>query len=107
MLEQERKAIQPHQEEIEVINLGTEEDKKEIKIGALLDARAKERIVELLREYSDIFAWSYKDMPGSEFNHCSTQTQISFLSLLFQIKTQENSKKFDEHIKNLTNVHHP
>jgi len=44
--------------------LGTEEDKKEIKIGALLDARVKERIVELLREYSDIFAWSYKDMPG-------------------------------------------
>jgi len=64
MLEQERKAIQPHQEEIEVINLGTEEDKKEIKIEALLDARVKERIVELLREYSDIFAWSYKDMPG-------------------------------------------
>ena len=28
------------------------------------DARVKERIVELLREYSDIFAWSYKDMPG-------------------------------------------
>jgi len=44
--------------------LGTEEDKKEIKIGALLDARVKRRIVELLREYSNIFAWSYKDMPG-------------------------------------------
>ena len=54
----------PHQEEIEVINLGTEEDKKEIKIGALLNARVKERIIELLREYPDIFAWSYKDMPG-------------------------------------------
>jgi len=64
MLEQERKAIQPHQEEIEVINLGTEEDKKEMKIGALLDASVKERIIELLREYPDIFAWSYKDMPG-------------------------------------------
>ena len=44
--------------------MGTEEDRKEIKIGALLDARVKGRIVELLREYSDIFAWSYKDMPG-------------------------------------------
>ena len=44
--------------------MGTEEDKKEIKIGALLDARVKGRIVELLREYSDIFAWSYRDMPG-------------------------------------------
>ena len=58
MLEQERKVIRPHQEEIEVINLGTEEDKKEI------NPRVKERIIELLREYPDIFAWSYKDMPG-------------------------------------------
>jgi hypothetical protein len=64
MLEQERKAIQPHQEEIEIVNLGTEEDMKEIKIGALLDATIKERVIELLREYADIFAWSYKDMPG-------------------------------------------
>jgi len=30
----------------------------------LLDAKVKERLVELLREYSNIFAWSYKDMPG-------------------------------------------
>jgi len=51
MLEQQRKAIQPHQEEIETINLGTDEVKKEIKIRALL-------------EYADIFAWSYKDMLG-------------------------------------------
>ncbi|XP_039683784.1 uncharacterized protein [Medicago truncatula] len=64
MLEQERKAIQPHKEEIELINLGTEEDKKEIKIGASLEASVKNRIIELLKEYDDIFAWSYKDMPG-------------------------------------------
>ncbi|XP_039687894.1 uncharacterized protein [Medicago truncatula] len=64
MLEQERKTIQPHQEEIEIINLGTEEDKKEIKIGALLEVSVKKRIIELLREYNEIFAWSYKDMPG-------------------------------------------
>jgi hypothetical protein len=63
MLEQERKVIQPHQEEIEIINLGTEEDKKEVKIGALLDATVKKRVIEHLREYADIFAWSYKDMP--------------------------------------------
>ena len=64
MLEQEKRVIQPHQEEIEIINLGTEEDKKEIKIGALLDATVKERIIALLKEYADIFAWTYKDMPG-------------------------------------------
>jgi len=64
ILEQERRVIQPHQEEIEIINLGTEEDKKEIKIGVLLDATVKERVIVILKEYADIFAWTYKDMPG-------------------------------------------
>jgi len=49
---------------MEIINLGTDEDKKEIKIGALLDATVKERVIELLKEYADIFAWSYEDMPS-------------------------------------------
>jgi len=44
--------------------LGTEEDKKEIKIGASLDPTVKKRIIELLKEYVDIFAWSYQDMSG-------------------------------------------
>jgi len=64
MLEQERRAIQLHQEEVEIINLGTEEDKKEITISALLDATVKERVIALLKEYADIFAWTYKDMPS-------------------------------------------
>jgi len=68
LLEQERKTIQPHEEAIEVINLGTEEDKKEIKIGASLEASVKKRVVELLKEYVDIFAWSYKDMSGLDTN---------------------------------------
>jgi len=38
LLEQERKTIQPYGETLEVINLGSEEDKKEIKIGASLEA---------------------------------------------------------------------
>lgn len=37
LLEQEEKAIQPHQEEIELINLGTEDNKREIKVGAALE----------------------------------------------------------------------
>ena len=68
LLEQERKTIQPHEEAIEVINLGTEEDKKEIKIGASLEASVKKQVVELLKEYVDIFAWSYRDMPGLDTN---------------------------------------
>ena len=63
-MEREKKTIQPHEELVEVINLGTEEDKREVKIGASLEATVKRRVIELLKEYADVFAWSYQDMPG-------------------------------------------
>ncbi|KAI5433245.1 hypothetical protein KIW84_020505 [Lathyrus oleraceus] len=36
----------------------------EVKIRALLEESAKRGLIELLREYVDVFAWSYEDMPG-------------------------------------------
>ncbi|KAI5443040.1 hypothetical protein KIW84_011900 [Lathyrus oleraceus] len=64
LLKQEERVIQPHQESVEVINLGTEDAKREIKIGAALEDNVKKGLIELLQEYVDIFAWSYQDMPG-------------------------------------------
>ena len=64
LLQQEERTIQPHEEPIEVVNLGTEEDKKEVKIGANLEESVKARLIALLREYVDIFAWSYEDILG-------------------------------------------
>src|ERR1044072_2845569 len=45
LLQQEERAIQPHEEQVEVVNLGTDEDRKEIKIGAGLENSVKERLV--------------------------------------------------------------
>jgi len=56
LLEQERRTIQPYGEELEVINLGTKKDKKEVKIRASLGPTVKKQIIELLKEYVDIFA---------------------------------------------------
>ena len=53
---QEEKSIQPHKEPIEVINLGTEEDKKEVKIGANLEDSVKGRLVKMLHDYVEVFA---------------------------------------------------
>ena len=64
LLKQEEKVIQPNQDSIEVVNIGTEEVIREVKIGADLEESIKVRLIDLLREYSDIFAWSYEDMPG-------------------------------------------
>ena len=56
LLIMEDKQILPHQEITELINLGTDDEKKEVKIGSSLDSSAKEEITALLREYADIFA---------------------------------------------------
>ena len=58
------RATQPHEEPVEVVNLGTEEVRKEIKICVDLEDNVKKRLIQMLRDYIEIFSWSYKDMPG-------------------------------------------
>jgi len=60
LLLQEEKTIQPHEESIEVVNLGTEVDKKEVKIGAGLENNVKERLSRMLRDYVEDFAGKIK-----------------------------------------------
>ena len=64
LLQQEERTIQPHEEPVDTINLGTEEDKKEVKVGANLEPRVKECLIQLLHDYVEVFSWSYEDMPG-------------------------------------------
>lgn len=56
--------IQPHQELMETINLVTERDRKEFKIGASFKERKWEKLVKLMQEYVEVFTWSYQDMLG-------------------------------------------
>ena len=41
LLQQEERATQPHEEPVEMINLGTDIDRKEVKIGANLEVKIK------------------------------------------------------------------
>ena len=59
LLQQEERAIQPHEELLDTINLGTEDDKKEIKIGANLETSVKECLIQMLHDYVEVFSWSY------------------------------------------------
>ena len=67
-LEREESTIIPYKEPLEMINLGLEKDPKEVKIGALLHPNVKNRLIELLKGYVDIFSWSYQDMSGLDTN---------------------------------------
>ena len=52
----EEKSIQPNEEPVKVINLGTETDKKEVKISANLEDGIKRRLVHMLHDYVEVFS---------------------------------------------------
>ena len=54
----------PYREITEAVNLGIEEERKEVKIGTTLSPATRKELIDLFRDYSDVFAWSYQDMPG-------------------------------------------
>ena len=62
LLTMKDKQILPHREVTELINLGTNDEKKKVKIDSSLDSSAKKEMTNLLKEYADIFVWSYQDM---------------------------------------------
>ena len=45
-------------------NLGTDVNKKEVKISTNLEDNVKRRLVQMLHDYVEVFSWSYEDMSG-------------------------------------------
>ncbi|CAN6729282.1 unnamed protein product [Malus baccata var. baccata] len=52
------------QDPLEIIDLGTEEDPRPIQISGLLGVDDRARVICLLQEFKDYFAWHYTEMPG-------------------------------------------
>ena len=79
LLEREENTIWAYKEPLETINLGSEEDPKEAKTGAMLHPYVNRRMIELFKEYVDIFAWSYQEMSGLDTdimeNHLSLKPE--------------------------------
>ncbi|XP_070050052.1 uncharacterized protein [Nicotiana tomentosiformis] len=46
------------------VNLGTDEEPRPTYLSALLEVDEESTNIELLKEFSDVFAWSYNEMPG-------------------------------------------
>ena len=68
LVEQQEQTWKPAAEELETINVGSDQVKKELKIGTLITSEQRIKMIALLQEYSDVFAWSYEDMPGLDTN---------------------------------------
>ena len=54
--------IKPIENETTKINLGTLENPKEVKIGSTLSSQEQEELIKLLKEFPEVFAWSFEDM---------------------------------------------
>jgi hypothetical protein len=54
----------PTDDQVIQVNLGTEDNPKPIFISESLSPLEKEGITALAKEFMDVFAWSYEDMPG-------------------------------------------
>ena len=61
-----RSSIVSVEEPLKEVDLGTESEPKIIKILASLSTQEEEKILKILREYIDVFAWSYEEMTGLE-----------------------------------------
>ena len=49
---------------IEWIDFGVLDQPREIRIGSSLSPDETSKLIDVLRSYLDVFAWSYEDMPG-------------------------------------------
>ncbi|KAL0461070.1 UNVERIFIED_CONTAM: Transposon Tf2-12 polyprotein [Sesamum latifolium] len=56
--------IQATVDELKELNLGTTEEPRPIFVSALLSPEEEEQYFKTLGEYKDVFAWTYKEMPG-------------------------------------------
>ena len=56
LVAQEERQILLYQKITKVINLGTKEAKKEVKIGTSLSSAIKKELLDLLQEFNDVFA---------------------------------------------------
>lgn len=49
-------------DEVEECNIGTEENPKVIKISKNLTKESRDRYIKLMKEFHDVFAWTYDDL---------------------------------------------
>ncbi|KAG8503668.1 hypothetical protein CXB51_001660 [Gossypium anomalum] len=61
MVEREEEQILPYKETTEIVAL---EEGREVKIGTCVNEKTRQNLIKLLKEFKDVFAWSYQDMPG-------------------------------------------
>ena len=58
------KRVSPTTRDAEIVDFGTTDQSKELRIGLDLSTDQRDSLAQLLRSCFDVFAWSYEDMSG-------------------------------------------
>ena len=56
--------VTPISSNTELIDFGVPDKPREIRIGSSLSPDKRSGLIDLLKSYLDVFAWSYEDIPG-------------------------------------------
>ena len=60
--------MEPVRSDIEECNIGTESKPNILKLSKILPQQEKDKYIEILKEYQDVFAWSYEDLKSYDTN---------------------------------------
>ena len=60
----EERKVTPISSSTKLVGFETLDQPRELKIGTSLSPDKRSRLIDLLRSYLDVFAWSYEDMSG-------------------------------------------
>nr|MCH9869552.1 reverse transcriptase family protein [Serratia marcescens] len=82
--------------ELKELALDPDHPKRFLQIGANLPSDVEEKVIQVLRDYSDVFAWGPEDMPGIDpalINH-----KLSIPEGVRPVKQKLRTVKTDKHI---------
>ncbi|XP_058008208.1 uncharacterized protein LOC131182875 [Hevea brasiliensis] len=82
-LEIDEPSLIPCGEGMNTLNLGTEEDKKELKV---IDNEGMNEMVSLLKEFLDVFSWTYDDMPRVDLRIVTHKIPLALGTILVKQK---------------------
>ena len=90
--------LEPIKKETQSINLRIDNEPKMVQIGNTLTSSENDTLVTLLKEFKEVFAWSYKDMPRIDTDivqHCipTNSTTKPVKQKLRRMKPKSRSRK--------------
>ncbi|XP_034199030.1 uncharacterized protein LOC117614353 [Prunus dulcis] len=91
-------------EELETITLSDEQPDRQVRIGTRLTANLRTQFIDFLRHHSEVFAWSYEDMPGIAPDVISHKLTISsaYKPVRQKRRSYDAERTAEDHLQNLS-----